>query len=207
MKSLLARYKWSFIAAISIIGIFFILPVFFKKYCIIDAFYPAITAIGGFLFGIPIRIFWEDYIKPVLEIESVEVARFNIAAPSFSSIEYTASRIIIRNSGRRAATNCKGYMVFDNQKEQVSWVPQEPAITINAKADEKLDFCAFQNSDAKYPSIIAPTERGWPANIFDNPRNLPMNGSEAAILVTAENAEPISKRARFNLSASRIEIL
>jgi hypothetical protein len=204
MKSFM-RYIKPTVAALVIIIVFFIMPLYLPSKPntsiagVLKDLYPAITALGGLLFAIPIRLFWLSYMKPILELENRgELANFH---PLGGTLEYICNRVIVRNIGRSAATNCKGYIVVDNRKERVCWtVPQErPNATINAQDNERLDLCAFLYSNGNHnkglnvpPSIIAPTEDGW-----ENYRDL-TGLTECEVLVTAENAELIIAKIRFD---------
>ncbi|MEK9133763.1 MAG: hypothetical protein AAB333_02790 [Pseudomonadota bacterium] len=210
------KYISSIISAIIIISVFFIAPIliFYVKclpyeiHTIFKELYPAITAIGGLLFVIPIRLFWLSYMKPVLELKNeIESRSFH---PIGGSLEYVCNRIIVENTGRSAAKNCKGYIVITGKaKERVCWtIPDErPNATINAKDEERLDFCAFLNNyhsgtgTEKPPRIIAPIENGW-----DNHRDL-STLKECEVLITAENADPVSKKIRFNFDKREVEFI
>lgn len=170
---------------------------------------PIIAAVGGLLFSIPIRFFWQSYMSPVLKIKKeVELRTFH---PGDIRWEYVANRIIVENSGRSAAKNCKGYIVVEGKKERVCWtVPMERSnATINAKDNERLDFCAFYVNGPKekkitIPKIIAPTEEGWgsPWKCRALDRIY-----ECKVLITADNAEPIDATIKSNIEKKGIEIV
>lgn len=206
------KYKLSIISAILVIILFIVSILIFGE------LRPEIAAIGGLLFTIPIRFFWHTYMSPVLKVkENPECMSFHLDDCGW---EYVANRIIVENSGRSAAKNCKGYIVVREVKERVCWtVPQErPNATINAKDEEKLDFCAFYKSGPsldtssivggkkqkiRIPKIIAPTEEGWPQKPLECRR---LDGIKMCeVLITADNAEPIDAKIRFNMD--KIEIL
>jgi len=208
------KYKLSIISAILVSILFFVSILIFGE------LRPEIAAIGGLLFTIPIRFFWHSYMSPVLKVkENPECRSFHLNDYRW---EYLAYRIIVENSGRRAAKNCKGYIMIGGAKERVCWTvsKERPNATINAKDEEKLDFCAFYKSgpslddytnpivDGKkqkirIPKIIAPTEEGWPQKPLECTR---LDGTEECeVLITADNAEPIDAKIRFNVD--KIEIL
>ena len=105
------RYKLSIISGIILIGSLSAATCFFGK---LD---PTIFAVGGLLFSIPIRLFWQSYMSPVLKIKGVEDVTFNPGDDK--GWEYRANRIIVENSGRSAAKNCKGYTVYGSEKARV----------------------------------------------------------------------------------------
>ena len=198
------RYKEFIIWVILIIG-----ALFFST-CFYGELHPVIAAIGGLLFSIPIKHFWQSYMKPVIGIKKEIEPRSFHPFGGGSTLEYICNRIIVENTGRTAAKNCKGYIVTDTGKERICWtVPAErPDATINAKDEERLDFCAFLNPESYKagvateapPKIIRPTEEGWEGLL----RNL-SELMECEVLITAENADPVSKKIRFNLDTGEIE--
>ena len=238
------QYIWSLIAAAVIISLFFLYPLFK-----IGEFEPVMAAVGGLLFTIPIRLFWKSYLSPVLqikdepEIRTVEIGfnpRKNYAWKednhSYEVKNYIVNRIIVKNVGRSAAKNCKGYIVIGNSKERVCWtVGQErPNATINQKDEERLDFCAFRNVIKKEsespkkteanklkelavrtimggppPKLIAPTESGWPLSegLIDPHESRNLHDIEqCAVLITAENAPLVKKGIKFDFHAIKIII-
>ncbi|GAB4415221.1 MAG: hypothetical protein OHK0032_11370 [Thermodesulfovibrionales bacterium] len=189
----LKRYKESIIWAILIIGALFLST---SKY-VFGELPPVVAAVGGLLFSIPIKHFWRAYMKPVIEFGEKE----NELIREGGGPEYVCNRIIIKNTGRSAAKNCKGYIEVGNKKERVCWTQskERPNATINANDEERLDFCAFfyrfnfSNVSPDYlPKVIAPpTVDGW--QVPQACRKLePASGY--TIHITAENAEPVSKK-------------
>lgn len=121
-----------------------------------------------------------------------------------------ANRIIVKNIGKSAAKNCKGWIVTEKGKERVSWVvPKErPTATINVNDEERLDFCAYyKEGPEKYtptaalkseeaPKIISPTEEGWKTLPEARPLDhLKEKGCQ--VLITSENAEPVKAQVTF----------
>jgi hypothetical protein len=141
LKQWLKRYIWSIILAVAIIGG---LGISFLQFGELN---PTIAAIGGLLFSIPIQFFWLAYTSPILIIKRVEHVIIDLQDYSDRQWKYVAYRIIIQNEGRSAAKNCKGYIIEGERKERICWtIPKErPNATINAKDNERLDFCAFKN--------------------------------------------------------------
>lgn len=181
---------------------------------------PVIAAIGGLLFAIPIQFFWRSYMKPVLNIKEVERVSFY---PGDTHWIYIANRIIVENSGRSAAKNCKGYISREKRKERVCWsVPKErPNATINAHDEERLDFCAFyiigpthlklkvktigkdEEEMQEIPKIIAPTEEKW----YNPWECRVLDGiEECKVLITADNTGPVEATIKFNIEKKEIEI-
>lgn len=194
--------------------------------CIYGELKPVIAAVGGLLFSVPIRFFWESYKSPILKIKGEpEIRDFFLKAEPDNVLQlwiYKANRIIVENTGRSAAKNCKGYIILKNVKERVCWtVPKErPNATINAKDEEKLDFCAFYKSglqtfinfgvNVDTPMIIAPTEEGWPTLQETHPGKCKrldgIEKEECEVLVTADNTEPVKAKIRFNVEERKISI-
>jgi len=211
MVKYLVKYKYSILSGTIII------VALVTSYFYFGELNPVIAAVGGLLFSIPVRFFWLSFTSPILKInERVERRIFHLGGCKW---EYVANRIIVENTGKSAARNCKGYIVTEEGKERVCWtVPKErPNATINAKDEERLDFCAFfENGPARHgpivvgkeqekvPIIIAPTEEGWPQNPSDCRR---LDGLEKCkVLITADNAEPVDANIRFRIKEKRIEI-
>lgn len=211
VKSLKLKYKFS----ISILTGAIIIIALVATFCFFGELNPVIAAVGGLLFSVPIRLFWQSYMMPVLKIKGVEYRIFRL-----KDWEYIANRIIIENNGRSAAKNCKGYIVVEEAKERVCWtVPRErPNASINKKDDERLDFCAFYKSGPTHygpivvgqkqkevPRVIAPTEEGWQPAPSDCRKLDEMK--ECKVLITADNAEPVDALIRFNPQKREIEII
>jgi len=184
--------------------------------------HPVIAAVGGLLFTIPIRLVWQSYLKPVLEFKGVEPISFT---PEHTNLQYIAQRIIVENSGRSAAKNCKGYVIYKEgeieRKERVCWtVPKErPNATINPRDNERLDFCAFL--DRSYAltvnpaiggsivdlsparDVIAPTEEKWDLLDFRSLAKV----KECEVLVTADNTDPVKAKVKINSEERKIELV
>lgn len=213
----------------SILSAITIILALWVSVCIYGELKPVVAAVGGLLFSIPIRFFWESYKSPIFKIKGIPEIRD--LPTNLHSIgdeeqwEYIVNRIIVQNTGRSAARSCKGYIVFKNSKERVCWtVPKErPNATINAKDEERLDFCAFYKSgklssitnihgEHEIPKIIAPTEEGWPPiqlkEIYPwECRPLDRIGKEKCeVLITADNAEPVKARIGFDIEKGEISI-
>lgn len=214
VKSLI-RYKLSILSGIEII-VGLVVSI-----CYFGELKPVIAAVGGLLFSIPIRFFWQSYMAPVLRIKGVERKKFN---PGDIRWEYRANRIIVENGGRSAAKNCKGYIVVEEGKERVCWTvsKERPNATINVSDDERLDFCAFYESGPPMETItynnqeghkekqitisklIAPTEEKWgsPWECRDLDKI-----NECKVLITSDNAEPVEATIKFNIEKTEIEIV
>lgn len=205
----LGRYTYPILIAIIIAFFFFILPLTTSY---LAPYSGLFNSLGGLLFAADIAFFWGIYQAPVLVIGGIERVRFNIPGPSRSRLswEYSANRIIIRNVGRSAARNCKGWISMGERKERVAWVVRdEPNITINQRDTERLNFCAYFvsgqrpvtiNSEARIvPWVIRPTENGW----SDSPWNdeisaeSPVDRIRADVIVTSDNADPVQKAVYF----------
>lgn len=211
------RYKSSIFSGIILFGSLIAATWFLGKSD------PIIYAVFGLLFSIPIRLFWQSYMSPVLKIKIGDQA--NIYPGDDKGWKYKVNRIIVENSGRSAAKNCKGYVINEWGKERVCWtVPKErPNATINPKDNERLDFCAFHlegdyeitrqitSFSQKLPSkevliaipmIIAPTEEGW-----EYPwdcRNL--SEKDCKVLITADNTESVEAKIRLDYREKKILI-
>jgi len=120
--------------------------------------------------------------------------------------DYACTRIFIKNIGRNAAKDCKGYFITDKSRgERVCWtIPKErPNATINVGDCEKLDFCAFPLGTKGNDIILIPTEDGW-ENIR---RTGPIDPiSTVKVRVTSENAQPVEANVKIYRDEKRIEI-
>ncbi|MBI5206730.1 MAG: hypothetical protein HY934_02955 [Candidatus Firestonebacteria bacterium] len=198
------RYKWAIVTLIFLIAILAI------SNCIYGKIDPLISAIVALLTSIPFNLFWQTYNSPVLIIEKKPECR---TMNTDNGYKYECNRIIVKNIGKTAAKNCKGYIVIENNKERVCWTisKERPNAIINSKDNEKLDFCAFlikkgHPDDEKLFDLIAPTENGWNMQIPQENRPIE-NINECCVLVTTENAEPIEAIIKFNKTNKIIEII
>jgi hypothetical protein len=238
------QYIWSLVVTAVIVSLFFLYPLFK-----IGQFEPVMSAVGGLLFTIPIRLFWQSYLSPILQIkDNPEIRTVEIGFKQGKSYEweennhsyavqnYVVNRIIVKNVGRSAAKNCKGYLVIDNSKERVCWtVGQErPNATVNPKDEERLDLCALRNAtktksrfskkteESKIrrlaersvmggppPKLIAPTEGGWPlldGKIDPRESRNLPDIEQCEVLITAENAHLVKKRIKLDFDDCKIII-
>lgn len=205
VKTMVKSYIWSILLAVTIIG------GIVTSFLLLGVLNPVIAAIGGLLFSVPIRFFWLAYTSPIITIKGTESTIINFgdmnSTPQTIIWEYEVYRIIIQNKGRSAAKNCKGYIVIGEGKERVCWtVPAErPNATINARDDERIDFCAFyRNGEGTVPIVIAPTEEGWLSHP-DDCRDL-KEIKKCKVLITADNASPIEADIVINEKKMKIEI-
>jgi hypothetical protein len=116
--------------------------------------------VGGALLGSNIALDW--YRKPFLSIDrekapksaQIDLDLYEVDNPVYGfKVQYIVNRISIRNSGKNAATNCKGIIKINETEEKICWyVPNERyKMTINADSIEYLDICAVLNGD---PELI-----------------------------------------------------
>lgn len=218
----LKRY-WKAVLGGAIIAVFFFaIPALLSF-----SFYEIFIAIGGLLFSIPIRYGWDIFKRPVLKIEEkIESRGFDIKflgedGPKWG---YVANRIIVKNIGRSAAKNCKGWIVSGESKERVHWmVPPKERVdaTINVKDDERLDFCAYYKKGPKeYPpafekspktvsKIIVSDENGFPTDSIDSAwiKSIKKVPFECRLLVTSENAEAKETKIIFNENEIKVETI
>lgn len=176
--------------------------------------FPIFAAIGGLLFSIPIKMFWDSYKSPNLIIlADPELRQITLYDRPYHGTTYVANRIIVRNTGRTAATNCKGYIIHHSDqlyKERVCWSTFEREIvTINKNDDERLDYCAFNQSSetttglGRFPAVSVPTEKGW-----DTPRALHDKAltDKYEVLITSDNANQAKRSIALDTRAKKIII-
>ena len=184
------RYWDSFLSTIILSGL--LLFSFF----VFGELNPVISAIIGLAFSIPVALFVNSYMGPVLEIKKEIESRVIYPGkpdpeipelPELGIQPHKVSRIFIENTGRGTAKGCKGYIVVNSDKGRVCWSnsAERPNATINVKDKEPLDFCAFSLIENAEKCIV-PTEEGWNDYRFIGHKGLP---KRSKVLITAENAE------------------
>lgn len=161
------EYQWALYSAQMIF-----LWLIFVPYCYWGKDIPGvIIAVAGLMSQIPLGLFWKSFNRPILKIEGVEFNELTI----HGEWVYKINSVIVKNVGRSAAKNCKGYIsVWDINKEEkkirVCWTlsTERPNATINVEDYEMLNVCAFYikgavNPDTTKPppEIIIPTELDW----------------------------------------------
>lgn len=187
---------------------------------------PVIIAIAGLMFQIPIGLFWTSYKRPILEIDGVEFGELNIG----TEWVYKVNSVIVKNVGRSAAKNCKGYILVGDKwegKKRVCWAvsAERPNATINVKDDERLNICAFYvkgpdniNLGLKSPKIIIPTELDWSDHykvVSQYPwdlrsisvKNKSDKRGQFRIYVTAENTKSVDVLVKVDELKGEIEIV
>jgi hypothetical protein len=209
--NVIRKYLYPIFVAALIAAFFFILPIFATS---LASYGGIFNSIGGLLFAGDIAYFWSIFQVPVLVVDGIERVRFNISGPVMSSYqpswEYSANRIIVRNKGRSAARNCKGWILMGDRKERVAWVVRDSQnITINQRDSERLDFCAYyvsgqrevtiSSETRRAPWIIRSTENGWSNSPWNDEifEESPISRVRAAVLVTADNADPVERAVYF----------
>jgi len=197
---LIRRYLWAIVGFLVVSLFFFGVPFLIWG---LKGLTPIGMAIGGLLFSIPLRLFWETFKQPVLEIKKeIEIEEI----PVGEEWTFNANRIIVENKGRSAAKNCKGWIIDGNNKKRVCWaIPKErPNATINVKDAERLDFCAYYKGGPKdlkshkgvpLPEKIAPTEGGWHPHPY-GAEDL-SHRTKCEVLITSGNARPINAEVIF----------
>jgi hypothetical protein len=167
----------------------------------LEVFSQAITIFGGILVFVLTTYWYDGYRKPKLGIVRVD--------PLFQQ-NITWWRIIVMNSGRTAAENCRGSIHLRgtdaNGKNvdvqgSVCWsiIGNPDAVIINVKDEHGLELYrvekVVQEGDMLIPNPIVaiPTEKGWdfireklPLQRFVSPAQLQID-----IRITAKNADPL----------------
>ena len=187
-------YTWFILSSLLIIVGVSVSYFYFKGHSFIIG---AIGTVAGLLSQIPIKLFLESYGRPILEIdkfitesEDLKVATDFEMNPNSEWLYYKISSVIIKNVGRSAAKNCKGYIKTENNDESVARVcwaisKERPNATINVKDTERLHICAFcvkekipetttnrikrgeiKENEKPY-DIIRPNEDNWPKEGLD----------------------------------------
>ena len=138
---LLVRYKDSILSGmIIVLGIYFSIRYF-------GTLKPEIAAVGGLLFSIPVKLFWKSYMMPVLKIKNIDMRQLLIPPIKYKwRWIYYAIIAIVKNNGRSAAKNCKGYIVLDRRK-RVYWEvsSDQPNAVINSRDEEILNLFAISS--------------------------------------------------------------
>ncbi|MCZ7401081.1 MAG: hypothetical protein O8C61_02535 [Candidatus Methanoperedens sp.] len=215
------KYILAVIVAEVIVLFFFALPF---RY-VLPSQAPIFTAIGGLLFSVPIAYSWRIYTEPVLQIKeeveqrgiTVEQTRYGFAGEEYNRWNYIANRIIVENSGRSAAKNCKAWILTEKSKERVCWtVPKErPNATINVKDAERLDFCSYYKEGPenynyrdiikRIPKIYISDENQLPVLIETANLKSVEGLTDCKVLITSDNADAIEAKVIFEDNKIKIE--
>ena len=225
MKNCISRYCFSIVLFILIPFVFF----FLLQKMDLSKYHDALYALGGLLFAIPLKLFWDAYYMPVLEIvlkpEDVTIKSILLETNEYiCRANIKVSRIIIKNKGRTAAKNCKGWLSYKNSQGKdvqvrVCWtVPKErPTATINVNDMERLDFCGYR-IDVCFESLVegvrlpnmekrllflAPTEDSW-----EKPRDFTclLQNQRFGVVITSENTKSISAKIHLLTNEKSIQI-
>jgi hypothetical protein len=161
-----------------------------------------VTAVAA---GIIIKLWLEYYYRPVLVIDGNETIiirqiglRTGIAQGN-AVVLFNANRFRVRDSGRSAAKDCKGYVHYnDKDVERTAWLISntngEYTVTLNVEDREFVDLCAISD-DVNLPRVI-PLERGYPGSI-DLCTRLPPGARDIIVRITSSNARPTERRVRL----------
>lgn len=213
----LYKYKLPLLLGSIIVTIMLISPFFLFHIDQIKDIYPSIMAVGGLLFAVPIRLFWDLFMRPDLEVsnepEFIGVTHRNLDHNNSSDPNFVAVRAIIKNKGRTSALNCKGYLIYKDPrfyreiKERVCWIigSNREAVNINSQDEERLDIFIVPIEGLTGDSYIYyPFESGkYNSNraIFKDYLN------SLHFLVTSENAVPINVSIDIDINYSSFEQL
>jgi hypothetical protein len=205
------------VSEIIVIVFFIILP-----YYVLAEQKSTFLAIGGLLFSVPITYFWRVYTEPVLqikdEVEQIDWKVKHRLIPEHSlNWDYSVNKIIVENTGRSAAKNCKAWILIGTRKERVCWtIPKErPNATINVKDAERLDFCAYYKEGpetylgsgeyVKTPKIF-PSDENELSTFIDTADLKKLDGLiNCIVLITSDNAEPIKAKVIFGEDKIKVE--
>lgn len=184
MKEKIIKYSKSLISALIIALFFFILPNLISSW---KPFAPVFMSLGGLLFTIPIRFWWQVLNQPILVIKdkpepnTPEPTEFHLGPEN--EWEYAAHRILVENKGKSAAKNCKAWRVEGDAKLRVCWtVPEErPNATINPGDCEEIDFCAYYvEGPESFERPVTWKERQ--EILSDKPHPLPVTGQKSVLV-------------------------
>jgi hypothetical protein len=170
---------------------------------------PEIAAMGGLLYSIPIKFFWDSYMRPIIVCKDADIDMLSPMPIKNPRWIYRAKRIAIENIGRSGVKNCKGYIL--SLGKRIYWTSNgQLDITINPKDKEKLDIFAFYDEgpttvtimqDGRFwemiiPEIMIRDEKGWPDPWKCRTH---YHNDNFKVLITADNADPIHLIIEFNL--------
>jgi len=113
-------------------------------------------------------------------------------------------KIIVENTGRSAAKDCKGYIILGNRRNRICWttVTERPDATIKPDNNELLELCAFLTAaEGCHNSILIPDETGWKNSKCITPGP----SKEITVLVTSENADPVEANITIDFDRKEIE--
>lgn len=157
-----------------------------------------------------------DNIKAVIIHCFIETTNTTFIHPEGSgyNFPYIANRLIIKNKGKSAALNWRGYLVIDSFRERIAWSESDERSqsTIHPHSTKELDLCAllFIELDTfnkvthtslnetqilelalrlEIPRMISPTEAGFQESPFMNRR---IQTGDYKVEVTSINADPIT---------------
>ena len=148
--------------------------------------------------------------QPVIVIQDdvIPIDPVDIEIEKGRSIPFIANRVIVKNTGRSGAKDCKVYIRSekDNLNYRVGWLLPDHntalTVTLNVNIPEYVDLCAM-SIDGKYLAIS--NERGFKAmpniiNLINNDligTNRLLLPIEATLIVASSNAQPSERRITF----------
>ena len=151
--------------------------------------------------------------RPKLEIIDKVNYDFDLELDDCSDkIDLNVFRLVVKNSGKSAAKNCKAYIKTqrkDNRLSRVCWTltSERPNATINRDSIEELDLIGFDKKLSFRIKSTCPNENDWPKKIkYFKGRSLD-NINECEVLITASNAKSARKTIMLDHEKMKIDFL
>ena len=157
-----------------------------------DGVIQTLGAALGFVVG---RYIYDDYKKPILEIEGID----ELKGPQQKWV-----RIIVKNRGHTAAENCVGHINisgrFSNGEEidikgNVCWsiIGNPNSVIINVDSEHTLDIYRFLIRTPDPNLFEVPTEAGWKSIRGSISINDFAENAQIEITITSKNAKSCSE--------------
>jgi hypothetical protein len=135
----------------------------------------------------------DRYYRPRLQIGEDVPVRTHLDDNSGNRVEFIAHRIVIRNTGRTAAKDCKAYIrISETQIQRTAWMissnDRPYTVTLNVQDLEYADLYAVSQDRM---TCVIPLEYGYSKGTISSCMFVPQNVNRVVLRISSSNATPV----------------
>jgi hypothetical protein len=141
----------------------------------------------------------DRYYRPLLKIGEDVPVRTRLRNEEGNPIEFIAHRIVVRNTGRTAAKDCKAYIkIGETLVQRTAWMISDNdrphTVTLNVEDLEYVDLYAI-SQDGR--TRVIPLEHGYSEGTISSCMSVPQNVNAVTLRISSSNAGPVESIIAF----------
>jgi hypothetical protein len=134
----------------------------------------------------------DRYYRPLLKIGEDIPVRTRLRNEENNPIEFIAHRIVVRNTGRTAAKDCKAYIkIGETLAQRTAWMISDNdrphTVTLNVEDLEYVDLYAISQDGS---TRVIPLEQGYSEGTISSCMSVPQNINAVTLRISSSNAGP-----------------